>query len=237
MSSKEGYDVLRLIEHGQSCYISSEYVKGCTLAVWLRYHPNLSKDRLLEWIQDITRQLGLIHRCRGNPCYRYVNPYSIIVTQEGQLHFLDMDAKSNEEQLRFMQRRVIREHFLPRQQAYYQKASVRLDIYGLGRMIQYILSEADPEPPLKRREEARFHKIISRCLKDTSKHSYQDISDIRRQIPSYRKRKESHPKARKILAVAGTAILSAAVATTVLWEGTSRKNPMNPQQKWQKRNQ
>ena len=104
MSSKEGYDVLRLIEHGQSCYISSEYVKGCILAVWLRYHPNLSKDRLLEWIQDITRQLGLIHRCRGNPCYRYVNPYSIIVTQEGQLHFLDMDAKSNEEQLRFMQK-------------------------------------------------------------------------------------------------------------------------------------
>ena len=47
MSSKEGYDVLRLIEHGQSCYISSEYVKGCILAVWLRYHPNLSKDCLL----------------------------------------------------------------------------------------------------------------------------------------------------------------------------------------------
>ena len=109
--------------------------------------------------------MGLIHRCRGNPCYRYVNPYSIIVTQEGQLHFLDMDAKSNEEQLRFMQRRVIREHFLPLQQAYYQKASVRLDIYGLGRTIQYILSEADLEPPLKKREEARFHKIISRCLK------------------------------------------------------------------------
>ena len=228
MSSKEGYDVLRLIEHGQSCYISSEYVKGCILAVWLRYHPNLSKDRLLEWIQDITRQLGLIHRCRGNPCYRYVNPYSIIVTQEGQLHFLDMDAKSNEEQLRFMQRRVIREHFLPLQQAYYQKASVRLDIYGLGRTIQYILSEADPEPPLKRREEARFHKIISRCLKDTSKHSYQDISDIRRQIPSYRKRKESYPKARKILAVAGAAILSAAVAKTVLWGGRKPEESHEP---------
>ncbi len=219
---------MRLIEHGQSCYISSEYVKGCTLAVGLRYHPNLSKERLLEWIQDITRQLGLIHRCRGNPCYRYVNPYSIIVTQEGQLHFLDMDAKSNEEQLRFMQRRVIREHFLPRQQAYYQKACVRLDIYGLGRTIQYILSEADPEPPLKRREEARFHKIISRCLKDTSKHSYQDISDIRRQIPSYRKRKESHPKARKILAVAGTAILSAAVVTTVLWGGYKPEESHEP---------
>ena len=100
MSSKEGYDVLRLIEHGQSCYISSEYVKGCILFVWLRYHPNLSKDRLLEWIQDITRQLGLIHRCRGNPCYQYVNPYSIIVTQEGRLHFW-IWMQVNEEQLRF----------------------------------------------------------------------------------------------------------------------------------------
>lgn len=228
MSSKEGYDVLRLIEHGQSCYISSEYVKGCPLAIWIRYHPNLSKERLLEWIQDIARQLGLFHRCRGNPCYRYVNPYSIIVTQEGQLHFLDMDAKSNEEQLRYMQRRAIREHFLPPQQAYYQKASVRLDIYGLGKTIQYILSEAQPEPPLKRREETRLCKIISRCLKDASRHSYQDISDIRKQIPSYRERKESYPKARKILAVAGVAVLSAVVAKTVLWGGRKPEESHEP---------
>ena len=43
MSSKEGYDVLRLIEHGQSCYISSEYVKAVSythLDVYKRQEKN-----------------------------------------------------------------------------------------------------------------------------------------------------------------------------------------------------
>ena len=39
MQQKESYDVLRLIEHGQICYISSENVQGRTLARYLKYHP------------------------------------------------------------------------------------------------------------------------------------------------------------------------------------------------------
>lgn len=220
---------MRLIEHGQSCYVSSEYVKGRPLTIWLRYHPNPSKERLFGWIQEITRQLGLIHRCRGNPCYQYVNPYSIIVTQEGQLHFLDMDAQSNEDQLRFMRRRMIREYFLPPQQAYYQRASVPLDIYGLGRTIQYILSETNPEPPLRRREEARFRKIISKCLKDASKHSYQNISEIRKQIPVYKQKKEHRKKAGRILATAGAMVLVVAVAKTAIWIVRERDKPQEPE--------
>ena len=50
----------------------------------------------------------------------------------------------------------------------------------------------------------------------------------KRQIPSYRKRKESYPKARKILAVAGAAILSAAVAKTVLWGGRKPEESHEP---------
>ena len=82
MNEEEGYDVLRLIEHGKSCYISSEYVKGSPLIRWIKYHPNLSKEQLFIWMQEMARQLQCIHNCRGNPCYQYVNPYSVIITEE-----------------------------------------------------------------------------------------------------------------------------------------------------------
>ena len=113
MAGKEGYDVLRLIEHGQMCYISSEYVGGKVLAVWLKAHPNITKERLFSLIRNITNQLCMIHRCRIKPYYQYVNPYSVVVTEEGELYFLDLEAGSNEEQLRLMQRRAVREAFLP----------------------------------------------------------------------------------------------------------------------------
>ena len=45
MGEREGYEVLRLIEHNQKCYISSDYVEGKSLIQWLKYHPNLTKKQ------------------------------------------------------------------------------------------------------------------------------------------------------------------------------------------------
>lgn len=197
MEVKEEYDVLRLIEYNQVCYVSSEFVKGKSLPQWIKYHPFVEKESLFRMINGMAGQLSKIHRCRGNPCYRYVNPYSIIVSEEGEVSFLDMNAKSNNGQLRLMKRRVIREHFLPPDEPYYQKESIELDIYGLGRTWQYLLSETDIDPPLSRSEEAKFQKIISKCLNRHSKKTFQNISEIQRMIPKYRqfekgKKKESH---------------------------------------------
>lgn len=208
MSSKEGYDVLRLIEHGQICYISSEYVEGRVLASWLKFHPHITKEKLFGWIQSMTRQLSMIHKCRKKPYYQYVNPYSIVLAEDEELYFLDMDASSNEKQLKLMRRRVVREAFLPAEEAYYQKASIGLDIYGLGKTIQYLLSISEPDPPLSKREEKRFQRIISKCLKRQSKSSYQNVSEIRKVIPIYKtKAKHSHQGIRRIL-VAGGIILA-----------------------------
>lgn len=191
MAVKEEYDVLRLIEHNQVCYISSEYVKGSPLPRWIKYHPCMEKEGLFRMISDIAKQLSQIHRCRGNPCYQYVNPYSIIISEEGRIGFLDINAEANSGQLRIMQRRTVREHFLPPEAPYYQKTSVELDIYGLGRTIQYLLSEVEAAPPLSRGEEAKFQKIISRCLNRHSKKLFQNVSEIQRMIPKYKHLKET----------------------------------------------
>ncbi|MDE6938994.1 MAG: hypothetical protein K2P28_12620, partial [Lachnospiraceae bacterium] len=139
MTPKDGYDVLRLIEHGQICYISSEYVEGEILAGWMRRHKNMSKEQLFSLIENIAKQLNLIHKCRKKPACQYVNPYSIVVTDEESAYFLDMEDGSNEESMRFMQKRVVRESFLPAEEPYYQRAGIELDIYGLGKTIQYLL--------------------------------------------------------------------------------------------------
>ena len=196
MNEEEGYDVLRLIEHGKSCYISSEYVKGSPLIRWIKYHPNLSKEQLFIWMQEMARQLQCIHNCRGNPCYQYVNPYSVIITEEKKLFFLDMHAESNGATLRKVQRRSVREHFLPPGADYYQAASVELDIYGLGKTFQYLLSITEPSPALTKREEARFHKIISRCLCGQSRRTYTQMSELRRQLPAYQIPRNKIPKKR-----------------------------------------
>lgn len=214
MTGKEGYDVLRLITHGQTCYISSEYVEGKILAGWLKSNPNITKEQLFSLMREIANQLSMIHKCRKKPYYQYVNPYSIVITDDGTPYFLDLEAGSNEKRLRFMQRRVVRECFLPREDAYYQRGSVKLDIYGLGKTIQYLLATAIPTPPLSGREERRFLRIISKSLNDQVRTSYQNAADIRRNIPQYKKKTEHTPAKRKRLLMAA----SAAVILGAAWK-------------------
>ena len=57
MGEREGYEVLRLIEHNQKCYISSDYVEGKSLIQWLKYHPNLTKKQLFLWIRDLVTSM------------------------------------------------------------------------------------------------------------------------------------------------------------------------------------
>jgi len=183
--SKE-YDVLRLIEHKQICYISADNVKGYSLAEWMKYHPYMKKEQVLQWIHDMIRQMIQIHKCRGNPCYQYVNPYSIIVTEEGKVSFLDMNAISNQGKIQIMNRRNIRSQFLPEQEGYYQNASEKLDLYGLGKTIQYILAFIQPQPELSRREERILKKIITRCIEQNSRKSFAKTGEIQKFLPDLR---------------------------------------------------
>lgn len=228
MGEKESYEVLRLIEHNQKCYVSSDYVEGKPLIQWLKYHPGLAKKQLFLWIRNMADQLECIHKCRGNPCYQYVNPYSIIVTEDLTLHFLDMSVESNEKMLVQMNRRSVRESFLPPDVNYYQTASVELDIYGLGRTIQYLLSATDPVPELTRRETVRFQKIISRCLNGQSKRAFHKVSEIQKEIPnvtdSKRKDKKIWSKKRVILAVISSLMCITAVTVTNIQRKADEKS-------------
>lgn len=186
MEERREYDVLKLVEHGERCYMSTDYMKGMPLIRWLKYHPSVTKDGIYRWMNELLESLDCFHRCRGNPCYQYLNPYSLIVSEDGKLYLLDLGSKDQKEMLHLMQRRSVRENFLSPENRYYQKASVREDIYGFGKTIQYLLSAAEIEPCLGRVEEKRLQHIIARCVNQNSKKSYQTIRELSEHFPGRR---------------------------------------------------
>ena len=78
MTEKGEYDVLRLIEHNQVCYISSGCIRGTPLMGWLKYHRVMKKQEFVRMVRLLARQLEKIHRCRKQKFYQYVNPYSVV---------------------------------------------------------------------------------------------------------------------------------------------------------------
>lgn len=210
MEEKRNYEILKFVMHGDKCYISTDIVNGKPLIVWLKYHAHITKEQFYEWARQIIADLDHFHRCRGNPCYQYVNPYSVIVGEDRKVYLLDLASKEQEDMMHLMQRRYVRENFLSPENQYYQKSEEKEDIYGFGKTIQYVLSSVELEPKLKFLESVRIQKIITRCLDKQGKKRYQKLSDLSGQFTLSEKRNGS----KKImyvmiaLAVIGLLVLS-----------------------------
>jgi hypothetical protein len=144
----------------------------------------MEKKQMIHWIFTMIRQLVQIHKCRGNPCYQYVNPYSIIVTDKGELCFLDIGADSNKEKIRLMYRRNIRENFLPEEENIYHKVSEELDIYGFGKTLQYLLNFVEVEPKFTKKEEKKLKKMISRCIETSDRKRFKKALQVQMYLQS-----------------------------------------------------
>ncbi len=209
MKQQKEFEVLRFIGHNQICHISSDIVEGYAMNDWVKRHPCMEKEQCLHWIQTMAKQLSLLHKSKSGGCYQYMNPYSMIVSKKLEIHFLDPKAENNESQLRKMQRKIIRQHFLPEYAQYYQSADESMDIYGLGKTIQYLLSSVELDPPITRLEERKIQKLIAKCLDRQSKNSIQHISEIQKLIPVYQEKKKIS-KIRMAQVVLG-------IAAVVIW--------------------
>ena len=232
MAEKGEYDVLRLIQHNQVCYISSGCIRGAPMINWLKYHQGMPKEEFMRIIRLLAKQLDNIHKCRKKKYYQYVNPYSVIMGEDGNVYFLDLSVSSNEETLQKMRRRIVREYFLPPEAPYYQEASVELDIYGFGRTLQYLLSETELEPKLNRSEERKFKKIISRCLGRQSKQAFQSISEIQKYFPESKTEKpKTSQRKRKAALIGGAAAIAFIILSGFLKSCQSGKSDTAVQEK------
>ena len=207
MEEKRNYEILKFVMHGDKCYMSTDIVKGKPLIVWLKYHAHITKEQFYEWARQIIADLDHFHRCRGNPCYQYVNPYSVIVGEDRKVYLLDLASKEQEDMMHLMQRRYVRENFLSPENQYYQKSEEKEDIYGFGKTIQYVLSSVELEPKLKFLESVRIQKIITRCLDKQGKKRYRKLSDLSGQFILSEKRNGSKKIMYAMIALAVTGLL------------------------------
>lgn len=206
MEDKQGYDVLKFVTHGDRCYMSTDYIRGKPMSSWLKFHAHLEKIQFYGWVRELLTLLDSFHRGRGNPCYQYVNPYSIIVGEDGKIHLLDLASKDQEEILLFMQRRSVRESFLSSENQYYQKSDITEDLYGVGKTLQYVLSAVELEPGMGKLEELRLQKLIAECLGQRKKR-FHDYQEFLGQIPEMDAKVQKNRRRNRILAVLTAGVL------------------------------
>lgn len=177
------YEVIRFIEHGTRCRSSMDSVTGELLIYRVRDNPQITKEQLFAWFEQLLEQLIQYHRCYEDQNYKYINPYSVLVARDGKLLLLDLDAESNGFVMRNLQKRAMRAHFVKPVVHIMESSGNQLDLYGYGKTIQFILANTNVEPSLSKFQENKLERIINKCLNESKGKQYKELKEVKKELP------------------------------------------------------
>lgn len=182
-------------------------VPGVLLIYRVKHCPEMEKEIVYQWFRDILVQMEQYRKCHNDQSYRYINPYSLLVTKENHILLLDLDAESNAFVLKNMQTRAMRNHFVKPIVHIKENSSLSLDLYGYAQTVQFILAGTQIVPSLNRWEELRLSNLIEKCLSEDQKKQFETIQQVIKKLPSVKNqtkekkkgKKETHSKKRLLI--------------------------------------
>lgn len=141
------FDVLRSIQDDSGTRVVTDYVSGIPLAEYVPDHPDMRKEELFTWFQQILSQTDQFLKSQS-VTFR-VTPFHLIRIPQNEIRILDQHASVNQKYLT-----QIKTNSLLKKFSTDTNQSMR-------QTIQFLLAKTKPTPKLTRKEEA----ILQRFLK------------------------------------------------------------------------
>ena len=234
MTERTEYAVLRFVDKNGYCHMINDYVKGSSLAQYLREHPQTDKAVFWGWLEKISALAVQYYKWKDGECYGYFNPYAMILTEEDGLVFLDTKDEENEELIGFMQKKSVRTLFMRPERVLSLKITFDDDMYSLGKTIQFLAAKCKTVPGFTRKEEKSLRRLITKCM-DKREKNLKDLKEVHRELKSLNDTEGNVPgrgkKGKRVLCAA--AVISAAVAVIVAVRGENKVQTARAQHKKQ----
>ena len=214
MNEGKMYEVLKFVEHGEYCRQSMDCVHGMLLIDCMRKEGRIDKAVLFAWFQQIAVCADQYERSGTGKNYKYLNPYGIVISDEGDVFFLNTESIENAEVMKQMQKRAVRSHFIKPIYEMETGGSREADLFGYGNTMRFLLAYMEVEPVLTGRETMRLSKVSGRCIGEARK-KYESFRQVLRDLPAVRKEngqdRKKHRQARTAIAAGAAVCLLSAV--------------------------
>ena len=197
------YEVLRMLQRENEHILSMDYAEGMLLICAVQEESVLQKEEVLRRIYQLTQQLVWYQKKNPGRSYRYLNPYSVVLTKEETL-LLDMEAESNQFVVRNMQKRAMRKHFVRSP----QEGVVRnKDFYDLGQTVRFLLACADVSPFFSPGEIYRINRYLKKTEEMAERGGGERGEEVLKELPKARPPKTAQQRKHWKMAAAGVLIL------------------------------
>ncbi len=184
-----------------------EYIDGVSLQEMVDGGARMDEERARDLTLRLCSALSSLHKM--GIIHRDVKPEHVMLTAEGELYLIDLDAAMRLAPEKTSDTRLLGTAvYAAPEQFGLKRSDVRTDIFAVGILLNILLT--GQHPAVQQQASGDLAKIIVRCTEMNPAYRYQDdealISDLKRAVLS--EQKEKRRKKRKFVAgLAGAALL------------------------------
>lgn len=176
------FETLKILEKGRSTYIGMDYVEGELLIYKVLSAQKISKKSFYEWFISLCITLHGYHKSRCTT-FNLISPYTLLVDNENRVHLLDLKAPSNENIREVIENSITRNNFTYLGVKNYQNKYFA-DYYSFAKTIQFVLSQANIQPNLSKKEIKLINKMLVKCMNTSKKSIFISMKEIQEHLES-----------------------------------------------------
>lgn len=204
-------------------YLVMEFVEGQNLDLWVAENGPVDPTRALTWALTLCRVLDYLHSQTPPVVFRDLKPANIMLTARGTLKLIDFGLALRSESPEHSARpQGSVGYAAPEQWEGEGGLDPRVDIYGLGATLTYLLSGRHPSPVVGNQTwqppaglSPAFRNIIWGCLKADPQERYASAEEVAEAL----ERILARPPARGRRLALGLAALVPLLVLTLGWPG------------------
>ncbi len=171
----------------EGAYLVMEYIPGITLQQLMERYPAGMPEQMAAGIgRDVAAGIAWLHGCQPVYIYRDLKAANVMITPEGRARLVDLGAAVCAEDFREKPCRAgTYGYSAPEQFWEGVKITPACDVYGLGKLLAFLLTGQDPaKPPYDTMEycsrhcgiRGAFRRLLTRCLQPEPQLRYPDAS-------------------------------------------------------------
>lgn len=157
------------------CVVEEEYIDGISLQELIDGGEKMSAQRAVSITSSLCRTL--LHLHRKGIIHRDVKPEHVMLTPEGKLYLIDLDAAmrilpDKKSDTRLLGTAV----YAAPEQFGLTRSDVRTDVFAVGILLNLLLT--GEHPAVVRCREGKLAEIIGKCTEMNPQDRYQDMTEL-----------------------------------------------------------
>lgn len=168
------------IEEDEKCaYIIEEYCKGRSLKSEKRLVKHFHEKEIIEYVSQICNLIEYLHEGGRRILYLDMKPENLLINN-GIIKLIDFGAAVYANDVKKMEFSLGTREYAAPEQLSDTRPDVRSDIYGIGKVMEFLMSDCDGV--VNKKISKRLISIMKKCLEKDPGKRFKSVKDLRESI-------------------------------------------------------